>query len=76
MSEGIAWIGEHSYEAPGLGVPGMLGRISLTAARGVETEEFLVRLGADPEQLLYGDSYSERHALSIRPWSKSATSHW
>ncbi|MFC4956932.1 hypothetical protein ACFPFX_11575 [Streptomyces mauvecolor] len=45
MSEGIAWIGEHSYEAPGLGVPGMLGRISLTAARGVETEEFLVRLG-------------------------------
>ncbi|MFI6950029.1 hypothetical protein [Streptomyces sp. NPDC050422] len=50
MSEGIAWIGEYSCTNAGA-VPGMRGRISLTAARGIGTEEFLMALGADLAQL-------------------------
>ncbi|MFI6469836.1 hypothetical protein ACIBL5_06160 [Streptomyces sp. NPDC050516] len=64
MSDGIAWIGEQKYDARADG-PGMLGGISLTLARGVETEEFLLRLGADEDQLLCGDPYRERGELDI-----------
>ncbi|MFD7169751.1 hypothetical protein [Streptomyces violascens] len=39
--------------------------ISLTLARGVEVEDWLLRLGADEEQLLCGDLYRERGELDI-----------
>ncbi|MFD7338462.1 hypothetical protein ACFV98_21000 [Streptomyces violascens] len=64
MSEGIAWIGDRKYDARADGA-GMLEGISLTLARGVEPEEFLLRLGADEDQLLCGDLYRERHELDI-----------
>ncbi|AXE82253.1 hypothetical protein [Streptomyces atratus] len=64
---GLWWIGEHAYQDAKGRVPGMLRGISLTAARGVDTEEFLVRLGADPEQLECGELYKERHELAIPP---------
>ncbi|GAA1374490.1 hypothetical protein [Streptomyces beijiangensis] len=64
MPDGMRWIGEHSYEDAKRGVPGMRGSISLTAARGVEAEAFLVRLGADSEQLQCGDLYNERDELA------------
>ncbi|MFC9504156.1 hypothetical protein [Streptomyces sp. NPDC057002] len=50
MSGGITWIGAHRH-TPSSAVPGMLGCISLTLARGVETDEFLINLGADLDEL-------------------------
>lgn len=67
MTHGIGWIGEHCYESGPSGGPGMRGSISLTAARGVEAEEFLARLGADEEQLRCRDLYRERNELAISP---------
>ncbi|MFI9344015.1 hypothetical protein ACIG0D_22540 [Streptomyces sp. NPDC052773] len=49
MGDGIAWIGTHHHTPPSA-VPGMLGGISLTLARGVETDEFLIKLGADLDE--------------------------
>ncbi|WP_326654869.1 hypothetical protein [Streptomyces sp. NBC_01750] len=65
MSDGIRWIGENAYKDANGGVPGMRGSISLTAARGVETEDFLVRLGADLEQLDCQDLYKDRNDLAL-----------
>ncbi|MFD5367883.1 hypothetical protein [Streptomyces sp. NPDC127103] len=50
MSDGIAWIGAH-HHTPATATPGMLGGISLTLARGVATDEFLINLGADLDEL-------------------------
>lgn len=61
---GLQWIGEYSYEDAKSGKPGMHGSISLTAARGIEAEEFLVRLGADLEQLRCQDLYRDRDELA------------
>lgn len=62
---GLQWIGAHSFEDARSGVPGMSGSISLTAVRGVEAEEFLVRLGADSEQLQCEDLYKDRDELAM-----------
>ncbi|MZD04875.1 hypothetical protein GTW43_07225 [Streptomyces sp. SID5785] len=51
MTNGIAWIGAHHYSPKSAELPGMLGGISLTAARGLEPDEFLMALGADPDEL-------------------------
>ncbi|MEV5546596.1 hypothetical protein AB0L35_10805 [Streptomyces sp. NPDC052309] len=51
MSEGIAWMGAHSTTGSSAGLPGMLGGISLTCARGVDVDEFLIALGADIDEL-------------------------
>ncbi|MEE1839394.1 hypothetical protein [Streptomyces sp. JV190] len=72
MLDGIAWIGEFSNENAARRGPGMRGAISLTAARGVEPEEFLVRLGADSEQLRCHDTYQERDALALGPDAQHA----
>ncbi|MFI8895774.1 hypothetical protein [Streptomyces paradoxus] len=50
MSDGIAWLGAHHHTPPSV-TPGMLGGISLTLARGVEADEFLIDLGADLDEL-------------------------
>ncbi|WP_328406349.1 hypothetical protein OHS70_38925 (plasmid) [Streptomyces sp. NBC_00390] len=67
MSDGIAWIGEHSNEDAKNGVPGMRGNTSLTAVRGAEVEEFLVRLGADRAQLRRRELYKDRGAVAAPP---------
>ncbi|GAA5706365.1 hypothetical protein [Streptomyces avermitilis] len=51
MSDGIAWIGAHSTTGSSAALPGMLGGISLTCARGVDADEFLIALGADLDEL-------------------------
>lgn len=51
MSDGITWIGAHSTTGRSAALPGMLGGISLTCARGVGADEFLIAPGADPGDL-------------------------
>lgn len=67
MSEGVGWIGEYTDEDANRQHPGMRGSISLTAARGVEVEEFLVRLGADRRQLRRREVYKDRREVSDPP---------
>ncbi|MGW6054176.1 hypothetical protein [Streptomyces sp. NPDC055189] len=61
---GLRWMGEHRFEEAKSGVPGMRGSISLTAARGVGVDDFLVRLGADDEQLRCQDLFRDRDELA------------
>lgn len=49
MSDGIAWVGEHSATGRSAVVPGMLGGISLTCARGVDADA-PHRAGCRPRQ--------------------------
>ncbi|TWV45969.1 hypothetical protein FRZ03_15205 [Streptomyces misionensis] len=46
MTDGLGWIGEHWYSGA-IVKGGMLGDISLTAVRGVDPVDLVVRLGAD-----------------------------
>ncbi|SEQ10979.1 hypothetical protein [Streptomyces radiopugnans] len=66
MSGGIAWMGA-PHHTPSSAVPGMLGGISLTLARGVETDEFLINLGADPDELAARTPYRELRAPAGQP---------
>ncbi|MFJ4875892.1 hypothetical protein ACIP93_11825 [Streptomyces sp. NPDC088745] len=50
MGDGIAWMGA-LHPTPPSGTPGTTGGISLTLARGVGTDEFLINLGADFDEL-------------------------
>ncbi|CAM5565280.1 hypothetical protein GCM10010256_73300 [Streptomyces coeruleorubidus] len=70
MSDGIAWIGEHHHTSPSA-VPGMLGGISLTLARGVETDEFLINLGADLDELAARTPCRELRAPAGQPGQPS-----
>ncbi|MFJ8770394.1 hypothetical protein [Streptomyces clavifer] len=49
MTKGLTWIGAHAHTATP--VPGMRGGISLTLARGIDPDEFLINLRADLDQL-------------------------
>ncbi|MFE1952099.1 hypothetical protein ACFW9D_16730 [Streptomyces sp. NPDC059524] len=51
MTNGIAWIGAHHSTPKTAALSGMLGGISLTVARGLEPDDFLMALGADPDDL-------------------------
>lgn len=51
MSDGIARIGAHSATGRSAALPGMLGGVSLTCARGVDADGFLLALGAGPDEL-------------------------
>ncbi|NEA16985.1 hypothetical protein [Streptomyces halstedii] len=75
MSEGITWIGAYSLTHAG-GVPGMRGHISLTAARGIGAEEFLMALGADLAQLEDGLPYTDWRTLSADGGTASAHANW
>ncbi|WP_199810028.1 hypothetical protein [Streptomyces sp. NRRL F-5126] len=44
-------MGAHATTDKRAGLPGMLGGISLTCARGVDADEFLIALGADFDEL-------------------------
>jgi hypothetical protein len=46
VTDGLGWIGEHWYSGA-IVKDGMLGDISLTAVRGVDPVDLVVRLGAD-----------------------------
>lgn len=70
MSDGIAWIGAHHHTPPSA-VPGMLGGISLTLARGVETAEFLINLGADLDELAARTLCRELRAPAGQPGQPS-----
>ncbi|WP_328331597.1 MULTISPECIES: hypothetical protein [unclassified Streptomyces] len=59
MSNGIAWIGAHSTTDRSASVSGMLGGISLTCARGVDADEFLIALGADLDELAERTPYKD-----------------
>ncbi len=65
MSDGIRWIGEHSNQSPKTSIPGMLGGISLTTARDIDTEDFLTCLGAEPLQLDEGYLYKDRRSVTL-----------
>ncbi|MET8570124.1 hypothetical protein [Streptomyces sp. NPDC004783] len=66
MSDGIAWMGAHHHTPTSEG-PGMLGGLSLTLARGVETDEFLIDLGADLAAPAARTPYRELRAPAGRP---------
>ncbi|MER7540986.1 hypothetical protein ABTX77_40475 [Streptomyces sp. NPDC097704] len=70
MSDGIAWIGAH-HHTPLSAVPGMLGGISLTLARGLETDEFLINVGADLDELAARTPGSELRAPAGQPGRSS-----
>ncbi|MFB6712763.1 hypothetical protein ACFCZY_05120 [Streptomyces sp. NPDC056237] len=59
MSNGIAWKGAHSTTGKSAAQPGMLGGISLTCARGLDEDEFLIALGADLDELAARTPYKE-----------------
>ncbi|MBY8864454.1 hypothetical protein [Streptomyces sennicomposti] len=67
MSDRIAWMGAHHHTTLSSAVPGMLGGISLTLARGVETDGFLIDLGADPDELAARTPCRELRAPTGRP---------
>lgn len=48
MTDGLKWIGQHTFEPPTPG--GMRGGIALTAVRGVPVAELLRRLKARPDE--------------------------
>ncbi|GHC94656.1 hypothetical protein RFN57_00285 [Streptomyces violaceochromogenes] len=70
MSDGIAWIGAY-HHTPSSVLPGMLGGISLTLARGVETDEFLINLGADLDELAARTPCRELRAPAGQPGQPS-----
>lgn len=65
MSDGIRWIGEHSTQDTDGRIPGMLGGISLTAAHGIDAQDFLTCLGAEPLQLDEGHLYADRRSVPL-----------
>ncbi|NYH54963.1 hypothetical protein HNR06_004552 [Nocardiopsis arvandica] len=71
MSDGIRWIGEHRYQESDTLLPGMLGGISLTAARDIDTEDFLTCLGTEPLQLDEGYLYKDRRSAALPEGTKS-----
>ncbi|WSQ15192.1 hypothetical protein OG604_50060 [Streptomyces sp. NBC_01231] len=67
MSNGIAWIGTRSATEKSVALAGMLGGISLTCARGVEADEFLIALGADLDELAARTPYKDLAVPVGRP---------
>ncbi|WP_073447512.1 hypothetical protein [Streptomyces yunnanensis] len=72
--DGLAWIGQHAGDARGTGdgVAGMRGSISLTAVRGADPVDFLVRMGADRDVLERGVLYKD---IAAR-WSGEEYKDW
>ncbi|WP_328315536.1 hypothetical protein [Streptomyces sp. NBC_00388] len=67
MPDGIAWIGAHSTTDKSSTLPGMLGGISITCARGVDADEFLIALGADFDELADRTPYKDLVVPAGRP---------
>ncbi|WP_406467980.1 hypothetical protein [Streptomyces sp. NBC_01594] len=67
MSNGIDWIGTHSTTAKSAARTGMLGGISLTCARGLDADEFLIALGTDLDELAARTPYKDLAVPVGRP---------
>ncbi|MFE4662537.1 hypothetical protein ACFRFJ_38340, partial [Streptomyces hydrogenans] len=65
MTNGLTWIGAHAYTATP--APGMRGGISLTLARGIDPDNFLINLGADLDQLAARTPLAELRSQPIPP---------
>ena len=76
VSDGIAWIGAHLHSPVSAAVPGMLGGISLTAARGMEADEFLIALGADLDELAARTPYRDLAVPVGQPGRPSSQPPW
>ncbi|WP_406134870.1 hypothetical protein [Streptomyces sp. NBC_01089] len=66
MTDGLAWIGEHWYSGA-IASSGMLSDISLTAVRGVDPVDFVVRLGADRRMAERPTLFKDFDRLSVDP---------
>ncbi|MFJ6015859.1 hypothetical protein [Streptomyces sp. NPDC092952] len=71
MTDGIAWIGAHHHTPTTTTVPGMLGGISLTAAKGMGADDLLIALGADFDELAARTPYRDLSIPVIRPGTPS-----
>ncbi|MCX4551290.1 hypothetical protein [Streptomyces sp. NBC_01500] len=69
---GLAWIGEHWYSGA-IVKHGMLSDISLTAVRGVDPVDFVVRLGADRGMAERPAQFKDFDRLSVSPCDSVAT---
>ncbi|MER6026222.1 hypothetical protein [Streptomyces sp. NPDC001851] len=63
---GLAWMGEHWYSGA-IAKDGMLSDISLTAVRGVDPVDFVVRLGADRGMAERPPLFRDFDMLSVNP---------
>lgn len=69
MSDSIEWLGGHCFEKP-MGGPGMRGGVSLTAVRGLPSEDLLRRMGAGDDQIGVRAHYRDFDPLSVDdPWT-------
>ncbi|AEW98268.1 hypothetical protein [Streptantibioticus cattleyicolor] len=66
MSDGMSWIGEHWYSGA-IVKDGMLSDICLTAVRGVDAVDFVVRLGADRREAEHPVLFRDFDRLSVDP---------
>ncbi|MFF8592071.1 hypothetical protein ACF061_11590 [Streptomyces sp. NPDC015220] len=66
MTDGLAWIGEHWYSGA-IAEDGMLSDICLTAVRGVDQVDFVVRLGADRRMAERPALFEDFDRLSVGP---------
>ncbi|WP_250304062.1 hypothetical protein [Streptomyces sp. A 4/2] len=69
---GLVWIGEHWYSGA-IVKHGMLSDISLTAVRGVDPVDFVVRLGADRGMAERPTRFKDFDRLSVSPGDSVAT---
>lgn len=67
MSDGSTWPGAHHSTPASAVTPGMLGGISLTVARGMEPDEFLIALGSDLDELAARIPYRDLAVPTGRP---------
>ncbi|MEU5418270.1 hypothetical protein ACFY1P_04125 [Streptomyces sp. NPDC001407] len=64
MTDGLAWIGEHWYSGA-IAKDGMLSDICLTAVRGVDPVDLVVRLGADRRMAERPSLFKDFDRLSV-----------
>lgn len=64
MTDGLAWIGEHWYSGA-IVKDGMISDICLTAVRGVDPVDFVVRLGADRRMAERATLFADFDRLSV-----------
>ncbi|MFF3918628.1 hypothetical protein ACFYZB_35260 [Streptomyces sp. NPDC001852] len=66
MTDSSGWIGEHWYSGA-IVKDGMLSDICLTAVRGVDPVDLVVRLGADPRTAELPAPFKDFDRLSVDP---------
>ncbi|MGQ4511664.1 hypothetical protein [Streptomyces sp. DW26H14] len=64
MTDGLGWIGEHWYSGA-IAKDGMLSNICLTAVRGTDPVDFVVRLGADRRLVEHPPLFKDFDRLSV-----------